>query len=847
MKPRASRSARGPKARAVVAPGVTVQTATADWIVKRILFHIRHSRGKSLGDATDFDKYLALSMAVRDLTADRLIATQQAYLDRDVKRVYYLSMEFLIGRILQSNILSLGLAAAVESALCTLQFKPEILCQVEPDAGLGNGGLGRLAACFLDSLATQAYPAYGYGVRYEHGMFRQEFDNGWQTERPDDWLKYRNPWEMVRPEATVPVLVYGRIEDVRMRGVSRPLWVDWQMFEGVPHDLPVVGYGVHNVNMLRLWSSRAAEGFRLDIFNSGDYVNAVAEKNWAETVSKVLYPSDNTAAGRELRLVQEYFLVACSVRDMVQRYRKNHAQLDGFGAKNAIQLNDTHPSLAVAELMRQLVDEHNLPWEPAWEITTQALAYTNHTLLPEALEKWPVPLLERVLPRHLQIIYEINHRFLQDVIRLYPDDPDRVRRLSLIEEEGGKQVRMAHLAVVGSHAVNGVSQLHTELLKTRLMPDFARMWPERFQNKTNGITPRRWLDQCNPGLARLITETIGDGWQRDLGRLRELEPYAGRADFQQAFLAVKRANKLRLAAAIQAQLGIPVDPDSLFDVQIKRLHEYKRQLLNALHIIALYHRIRDNPQLDVVPRTFIFAAKAAPGYYTAKRIIKLINTLAEVVNHDAAVRGRLTVAFLPDYNVSLAEVIVPAADLSEQISTAGTEASGTGNMKLALNGALTIGTWDGANIEIAGEVGLDNIFIFGRRAGELEQLRRDGYRPAELLAQDGELRRAVEALRGTELAPHEPGVFDELYRSLAGDDHYFHLADFRSYAGQQAAAAKLYRDRPEWARKAILNVARMGWFSSDRTVREYAEEIWHVSPLPVSAAAEDAERSLDPA
>ncbi len=811
-------------------------SVTAESLLTRFQDHLKYTRGRTPGGATDFDKLASLSLSIRDLAVERMLATQQAYRDGKVKRLYYLSMEFLMGRLLANNVVSLGLRLVVEEALAGLGLDFERLCTLEPDAGLGNGGLGRLAACFLDSLATLEYPGYGYGIRYEHGMFRQEFDNGWQMERPDDWLKFGNPWEIIRPEDAVPVLVYGRIEDLPAGdGTVKPVWVDWQMIEGVPYDIPIVGCGVSTVNILRLWSSRAAEGFRLDVFNQGDYVRAVEEENWAENVSKVLYPSESTHAGKELRLIQEYFLVACSVRDAVRRHLKKYPSLDNFAQKNALQLNDTHPALAVAELMRHLLDENNQPWERAWEITVATLGYTNHTLLPEALEKWPVPMMERVLPRHLQIIYDINQRFLDGVRQRYRGDDDRIRRMSLVEEGPVKQVRMANLAIVGSHAVNGVARLHSDLLKTKLLPDFAARWPERFSNKTNGITQRRWLLGCNPGLSALITECIGGGWVRDLEALRGLEPFVERPDFQQRFLAVKQENKQRLASLVAYRLGITVDSHSLFDVQVKRLHEYKRQLLNALHIIALYHRIKDNPGEHFVPRTFIFGAKAAPGYHMAKRIIKFVNSIGEVLVRDPDVRDRLRVAFLPDYCVSLAETIIPAADLSEQISTAGKEASGTGNMKLSLNGALTMGTWDGANIEIAEAVGLDNIFIFGHRVEELEAIVRAGYQPLDWVQRDAELRRVLTAIREGAFNQGESGLFDDIYRSLTEwGDTYFHLVDFRGYVEAQQRAADLFCDRMAWARKAALNVARMGRFSSDRSIREYANEIWNLKPVPVN-------------
>ena len=820
-----------PKNKMRISPAVV----TARDMRRRYDYHLRYSRCKDMRSATDYDKLISLSMAVRELAVNRMIATQSAYLDHDARRVYYLSMEFLIGRLLSNNILSLGITDAVQQMLGELGLTLEQFVGIEMDAGLGNGGLGRLAACFLDSLATLEYPAYGYGIRYEHGMFRQEFENGWQMERPDDWMKYGNPWEMVRPEYTVSVLVYGRLAEVNDRGQRKSVWMDWQMLEGVPHDIPVIGQGVNTVNLLRLWSSRATEGFRLDVFNKGDYVKAVEEKNWAENISKVLYPSDSTHAGKELRLIQEYFLVTCSICDIMRRYLKNHTDFSNFAKSVTFQMNDTHPALAVAELMRYFVDNAELPWDTAWDITRRALNYTNHTLMPEALEKWPVPLLQRVLPRHLQIIYTINEKFLQQ-IRLSSDNHvDRVQRISLIEEGEPKQVRMANLAMVGSHRVNGVSALHSDLLKQRLASDFAALWPDKFINVTNGVSHRRWLMQCNPALARLISSVIGTAWVRDLNKLRGLEPHADAAAFRQEFTRIKRDNKVRLAAFIREQTGQVVDPDSLFDVQIKRLHEYKRQLLNALHILTLFYRLKANPALDLVPRTFIFGAKAAPSYHTAKLIIKFINMIGSVINHDPDVAGRLKVIFLPDYGVSLAEAIVPAANLSEQISTAGWEASGTGNMKLALNGALTIGTWDGANIEIAEAVGRDNIFIFGLRAEEIAAQRAaSAYHPAQFIERDDELRHVLNSLRQNPFIPSQPTLFAELYHGLVeGGDFFFHLADYRSYVETQQQVAAMFRQPEVWARKSILNIARMGFFSSDRSIREYSEKVWDLQPLSI--------------
>ena len=812
------------------------ERTTSDQVRARFLGHIKYTCYKDWRTATDFDKLMSLCHVTRDLAAARMIGTQRTYLDQDVKRLYYLSMEFLIGPLLKQNLVALDLLDVTREALATLDLDLDQLCDMEPDAGLGNGGLGRLAACFLESMATLQLPGYGYGIRYEHGMFKQEFEDGWQVEKPDDWLKYGTPWEVVRPEYTVPVLLYGRVQRVPgPGGRERCVWTDWQMIEGIPHDVGVFGYDRQTVNILRLWASRAAEGFRLDVFNRGEYVKAVESENWAETISKVLYPSDFVYAGKELRLIQEYFLVTCSIRDLIRRFLKNHSDWSAFPKKNAIHMNDTHPALAVAELMRYFLDETDLPWDTAWDITTRTFAYTNHTLLPEALETWPVEMMERVLPRHMQIIYDINARVLQKVEARFPGNVDRIRTLSMIEEGGARQVRMTNLAVAGSHSVNGVSALHSDLLKRRLLPDFVEMWPDRFNNKTNGISHRRWLLQCNPELAALATETVGPEWTHDLDRLRGLEARADDAGFRERFLAIKRKNKVRLSNLIRRMCGESVDPDAMFDVQVKRLHEYKRQLLNAMHIITLFHRIKDNPGIDIVPRVFVFGAKAAPSYHVAKRIIKLVNSIARMVNRDPDVDGRLKVVFLPDYRVSLAETIIPAADLSEQISTAGMEASGTGNMKLALNGALTIGTWDGANIEIAEAVGLENIFIFGHRAEELAALRDSGsYRPAERIAGDAELLRVMNAIRRNEFIPDQPDLFAEICQQLVDSgDRFFHIADYRPYVEAQSTVADLWRTPDAWARRAIVNVARMGPFSSDRTIREYAEQIWHIEPVSI--------------
>jgi starch phosphorylase len=696
--------------------------------------------------------------------------------------------------------------------------------------------LGRLAACFLDSLATLDYPALGYGIYYEFGLFKQAFVNGHQVEHPDNWIIFGDPWEIVRPEYTQQVRLYGRVENVfDDRGNYRPRWVDTKTILGVPHDIPIAGFGTTTVNLLRLWASKATEDFDLAAFNSGGYVEAVREKAIGETVSKVLYPNDKSEAGKELRLVQQYFFVACSLRDILRRhFRTPGNSWDNFAEKVAVQLNDTHPAISIVELMRILLDEHHITWDTAWGIVTKTFAYTNHTLLPEALEKWGVSLFDRVLPRHLQIIYDINARVMQAVESKWPHDIEKKRVCSLIEENHGKAVRMANLAVVGSHAVNGVAALHTALLKKQLFPEFDALYPDKFQNKTNGITPRRWLLKSNPRLAGLITQRIGSGWPRDLDQLRTLEKFADDASFQTEFMAIKRANKVDLAAVIMAECGVTVSPDALFDVQIKRLHEYKRQHLNLLHIMALYRRLLQNPALDIVPRVFVFAAKAAPGYDLAKNIIRAINLVGARINADTRLGGKLKVAFLPNYRVSLAEKIIPAADLSEQISTAGKEASGTGNMKLSLNGALTIGTLDGANVEIKEEVGDDNIFIFGMAVEEVEALKARGYNPWDYYHRDEELRAVIDWLGSDYFAPGEHGAFGMVHGSLThGGDPYMVLADFRSYSDCHARIDAAYRDSTHWARMAILNTARMGKFSSDRTIREYAKEIWGLKPVPV--------------
>jgi len=794
-----------------------------------VLLHARYSLGKDWQSLSARDRFQAVALAVRDRCIDGMLETERLYQQSDVKRLYYLSIEFLMGRALGNNLRNLGIYERCREALLQSGVDLDEVEESEADAALGNGGLGRLAACFLDSLATMGLPGYGYGINYEFGLFRQEIDNGYQKEKPDNWLADGTPWEIERPSEACLVPVYGRIEHaVDRTGEYNPMWMDWRVLLGVPRDVPIAGYGGRTVNFLRLYTARASREFDMRIFNEGDYLKAVEQKMASETVSKVLYPPDSVGIGQELRLIQEYFLVACAIRDIVRRYLDHHDSFETFPSRVAIQLNDTHPALAVAELMRILVDENDLPWERAWEITQQTFAYTNHTLLPEALEHWPVALLERVLPRHLQIIYEINRRFLAQVASTWPGDGGRLARMSLIEEGAQKQLRAAHLAIVGSHSVNGVAALHSELIKTRLIPDFYELWPAKFNNKTNGVTQRRWLLGANPLLAELITRTIGDGWITRLDRLKALEAYAEDEGFQREFRRIKRCNKDRLAAIIKETTRVRVDPDSLFDIQVKRIHEYKRQLLNVMRIIHEYLCLIEDHREPTTPRTYIFAGKAAPGYWAAKQIIKLINNVARIVNRDARAEGKIKVVFIPDYRVSLAEKIIPAADVSEQISTAGKEASGTSNMKFAMNGALTVGTLDGANIEIMEEVGRDNIYIFGREAGEIEEMLRQGsYNPRDYYQHDAVIERIMESFNSDIFCPDEPQLFSWIHRTiLDGGDPYFHLADLPSYLAVQETAGREFKQPAVWARKAILNVARIGKFSSDRTILEYAKEIW---------------------
>ncbi len=803
--------------------------------------HMMYTEGKSAKAATGRDWYDAAAHAVRDHLIERWSQTVENNYGQDPKRVYYLSLEFLIGRTLSNAAINLGIEPSLREGLQALGQELEQVEEMETDAALGNGGLGRLAACFLDSMATLDLPGQGYGIRYEYGMFNQHIEQGQQVEHPDNWLRYGNPWEFQRPERLYPVKFSGHV--VAFPGSSGNMehhWLESETVMAMAYDVPIPGYNTETVNNLRLWAAKATREFNLDSFNAGDYIGAVQEKDITESLSKVLYPNDSSVMGRELRLKQEYFFVSASIQDIMHRFMSDHGDLDMLPEKIAIQLNDTHPAIAVAELMYQLLDVHHLKWDKAWNLTTRVFAYTNHTLMPEALETWPVEKFERVLPRHLEIIYEINHRFLAQVNHNFPGDTELLRRVSIIDEANGRRVRMAYLAVIGSHTVNGVAAIHSELLKTTLFADFHRIFPGKFINVTNGITPRRWLNQANPRLSGLIASRIGSGFVRDLAQLEKLAEHAGDAGFRKEFREVKQANKRRLAAHIEKATGIRVDTNSLFDVQVKRIHEYKRQLLNVLHVITLYNRIRAGQSEGMTPRTVIFAGKAAPGYRMAKLIIRLINDVAAIVNHDPAVHGLLKVVFLPNYNVSMAEKIFPASELSEQISTAGTEASGTGNMKMALNGALTIGTLDGANIEIHEEVGEDNIFIFGLTTQQVADLRVRGYNPWDHYHGDAELRQVLDMIGGGFFSVAEPERYRAIHESLLKNgDNYLLLADYAEYIAAQDRVGALYQDQDEWARRAILNVARMGKFSSDRTIREYAEQVWGVkgeAPQPGSGA-----------
>jgi starch phosphorylase len=797
--------------------------------------HLIFSSFKTSDAATPRDWYDAASYTVRDHVVERWVKTAESYYRDDPKRVYYLSLEFLIGRMLSNAALNLGISDELKAGMATLGHDLENTIELETDAALGNGGLGRLAACFLDSMATMDIPAAGYGIRYEYGMFRQSIENGRQVENPDNWLRYGNIWEFQRPEATYNIKFHGHVVKFpNDRGEEVQHWVDAEHVIAMAYDVPVPGYGTETVNNLRLWSAKAAREFDLSHFNDGNYEKAVEERNATENISKVLYPNDTSVLGKELRLKQQYFFVSASIQDILRRFLSTHeikTQDDWkmLPEKIAIQLNDTHPSIGVAEMMYQLVDVHQLPWAFAWEQVVKIFAYTNHTLMPEALETWTVDLFGRLLPRHLEIIYQINYEFLHMVNHHFPGDPELLRRVSIIDEDHGRRVRMAHLAVVGSHTVNGVAALHSELLKSTLFADFDRIFPGKLTNVTNGITPRRWLNQANPGLTNLIEKAIGAEFKKDLAQIKKITPLADDADFRKAFAQVKLANKKRLAAKIEAKTGVKLNVNSLFDVQIKRIHEYKRQLLNVLHVITLYNRIRRGEQ-GITPRTIIFGGKAAPGYWMAKHIIRLINDVATIVNEDVAVGDKLKVVYYPNYEVSAAEILFPGSDLSEQISTAGTEASGTGNMKMALNGALTIGTLDGANVEIKEEVGDENIFIFGLTTPQVAELKASGYKPRDYYNNNPELKQVLDMIADGYFSIDEPNRYQVIVDNLLNNDQYLLLADYASYIEAQERVGKLYQHQDDWTRMAILNVANMAKFSSDRAIGDYAKNIWHVTP-----------------
>jgi len=795
--------------------------------------HLKYSLDADEFHNTDSTRYTALALAIRDRIIHQWHQSRETQRKAGVKRVYYLSLEFLMGRAMTNNVINLGLEQEVKAALSDLGYSYEELADIEPDAGLGNGGLGRLAACFLDSLATLDIPSYGYGIRYNYGIFKQQVRNGWQTEQPDNWLRHGNPWEIAREDIICNVGFGGEVKVIREGGRDQYKWLCADQVQGVAYDMPIIGYGGRSVNTLRLWSAKATEEFDFQEFNEGDYVEAVRSKILAENLSQVLYPNDTLYMGKELRLKQQYFFVACSLADIVRRFKRQSAPWSTFPDFAAIQLNDTHPSLSIPELMRILLDIEHLEWEEAWDITVRSMGYTNHTLMPEALEKWPMPMLESILPRHLQIIFEINHRFLQHAVSFFPLHPEVIQRLSIVEESTPKQIRMANLSIIGSHSTNGVAQLHSRLLTERMFPDFAVVFPDRFNNKTNGITQRRWLLDANPLLAAKISEAIGDGWITDYERIRDLEPFADDAAFRSDFLTIKQKAKDHAVAFLKKDCGIAINPKTMFDVQVKRIHEYKRQLLNALNIILLYQRIKEGRIQDFPPTTFLFGGKAAPGYVNAKLIIKLINNIARTINNDTSVRGLLSVHFLPNYRVTMAEHLIPATDLSEQISTAGFEASGTGNMKFMCNGALTIGTMDGATVEMAEEVGREHMFIFGHSADEIERMRAQ-YDPYEWVTRDPEIRKVIDLFLSGYFNVMEPNIFDPLRQSLLNDDRYFHFADLRSYADAHDEATFLYaNNRDIWARKAILNIAASGKFSSDRTIMEYANDIWKTRRCPI--------------
>ena len=806
---------------------------SVDGLKEDFAWHLRYSLAKDESQATPRDQYTAFAHAVRDRIVERWINTQAEYHKQNTKRVYYLSLEFLIGRLLGNNVINLKADQLCRDALNDYGIDWNSLRDYESDAGLGNGGLGRLAACYLDSMSTLDLAGMGYGLRYDYGIFRQKIVNGNQVEEPDHWLKDGYPWEMARPEYAQTVHFGGHVECITLRGRQQWRWIPAETVEGLPYDLPIVGYK-NAVNSLRLWSAKAVDEFDLADFNKGSYVEAVETKVLAENLTKVLYPNDNTSAGKELRLRQQYFFVACSLKDILRRYRETNSTWDALPDKVFIHLNETHPALVIPELMRILIDQEGLDWDKAWDLTRRSTGYTNHTILPEALEKWPVPLVEKLLPRHLQIIYEINGRFLQQISALYPGDIKRLQRMSLIDESGERYVRMANMCIIGTSSVNGVAELHSQILKDSLFKDFYELYPEKFHNVTNGITPRRWLLKANPMLAQLITESIGDKWITHLDQLKKLEKFVENDTFLAALAKIKRSNKGQLSNWVSRNLGVKLNPDAIFDVQVKRLHEYKRQLLLALYVIIFYNRLVADPTYDPMPRSFIFAAKAAPGYYMAKLIIRFIHGIAGVVNSNPRTRDKLSLVFLPDYRVSLAEKIMPAAEVSEQISLAGMEASGTGNMKFMMNGALTLGTYDGANVEINQEVGDDNMFLFGMRTEDVAK-RRPAYVARDVYKSDPEIREALDMIKANVFSLLEPGLFDPILRSLLDyNDYYMLLADLRSYMDAQDRVDATYRNAKKWNSMSLVNIARSGRFSSDRAVLEYAKNIWHVDPVKFS-------------
>ncbi len=799
------------------------------------LSHLEYSLIKDTTTVKDWDIYYALSLSLRDRLIERWLRTQYEYRKRNVKKVYYLSMEFLIGRLLGNALINLDQYDNCYDMLKEMNYSLEDIADLEPDMGLGNGGLGRLAACFMDSLATQEYPAFGFGIRYDFGIFKQLIQQGYQVEEPDHWRKKGCPWEIKRPEISFRVRFGGKVlSEEQSDGRYIHHWVDTEDVMAVAWDIPIPGYRANTVNNLRLWQATATDEFDFDYFNSGDYVKAVERKNGSENISKVLYPNDNQHLGKILRLKQEYFFVSATLQNIFADWKRDNDNFIDLPDTIAIQLNDTHPAIAIPEMMRILIDEEQLNFETAWDITRKTFAYTNHTVMPEALERWSVAIFEELLPRHLMLIYQINNHVMAEVTRLYPGNINKMRNMSVIDEGYEKNIRMAQLSIVGSHAVNGVAELHTKILIEDVFPDFHEMYPDKFQNKTNGITPRLWLKECNPFLASLISEHIGDSWLVDLFQIKGVEKYVDDNQFLTNFAEIKWVNKKRLSKYIFKETGIRTNPESLFDIHVKRMHEYKRQLLNVLQIIARYNRIKANPEGSFVPRTYIFAGKAAPGYFLAKRIIKLINNIGEIINKDIDVHDRLKVVFLPNYSVSLAEKIIPAADLSEQISTAGYEASGTGCMKFALNGALTIGTLDGANVEMAEEIGEENMFIFGLKSEEVVALKQKGYNPYEYYHKDPELKLVIDMIAVNYFSKDEPGIFEPIVKSLLQDgDTFCLLADFRAYMDTQDKVDELYKTPEEWTRKAIINVARMGKFSSDRTIIQYAEEIWKIKPVHI--------------